>query len=287
MLALAALVCFAALDTTAQFVSAAGVPVLMALWLRYVFQALSATAMVMPQRGWAAFRTEHPRFQLLRGILLAASSALAFLSLKYMPVSEFTAVVMITPIVVTLFAATTLGERVSPLRWLLVLGGFAGVMVILRPSREDFNWTLLLPLALVAANAWFQVLTSKLARLENPTTMQLYSGWVGLGLTTLALPFAWASVSGWQIWTALLFMGFIATVGHFLFIQAYAAAPAATLTPYLYAQIVFATLGGWLVFSYVPDQVSMLGMLLIGVCGALSAWLTRLETRVVLEPVES
>lgn len=287
MLALAALACFAALDTTTQFVSAAGVPVLMALWFRYVFQAVSATAVVLPQRGWAAIRTAHPRFQLLRGVLLAACSALAFLSLKYMPVAEFTAVVMITPIVVTLLAATTLNERVSPLRWLLVLGGFAGVMVILRPSREDFNWTLLLPLGLVAANAWFQVLTSKLARLESPITMQLYSGWVGLGLTTLALPFVWASVSGLQVWTALLFMGFAATVGHFLLIQAYAAAPAATLTPYLYAQIVFATLGGWLVFSYVPDQVSMLGMLLIGLCGALSAWLTRLETRIVPEPVES
>jgi drug/metabolite transporter (DMT)-like permease len=287
MLALAALACFAALDTTTQFVSAAGVPVLMALWLRYVFQALSAAAMIMPQRGWAAFRTAHPRFQLLRGILLAACSALAFFSLKYMPVSEFTAVVMITPIVVTLLAATTLGERVSPLRWALVVGGFVGVMVILRPSREDFNWTLLLPLALVAANAWFQVLTSKLARLESPITMQLYSGWVGLALATIALPFAWMSIPGWQLWMALLFMGFAATLGHLLFIQAYARAPAATITPYLYAQIVFATLGGWLAFSYVPDRLSLLGMLLVGACGALSAWLTRLENRVVAEPVES
>ena len=76
-------------------------------------------------------------------------------------------------------------------------------------------------------------------------------------------------------------MGLMGTVGHFLLILAYQRAPAATLTPYLYAQIAFAMLGGWLVFSHVPDELRRsLGIVMIAVCGAAGAWLTVRESRV-------
>ena len=282
----AAVACFATLDTTTKYVSAS-VPLLMALWFRYAFQAVATTAVVWPGRGRRVLRTQHPRFQFLRGALLFTSSLLAFFSLKFMPVGEFTAIVMITPLVITLLAATSLGERVSPLRWLLVAGGFTGTLVIIRPGGEGFDWTLLLPLGLVACNAWFQVLTSKLARTEDPVTMHFYTGWVGTLLASLALPFVWSTPGSWSAWAALVLMGSAATVGHFLLILAYARAPAATLMPYLYAQIGFAMLGGWLVFSHVPDGWSLLGMALVAACGAAGAWLTVRESRVLVQPAES
>jgi drug/metabolite transporter (DMT)-like permease len=278
--------CFAALDTTTKFVSAS-VPLLMALWFRYAFQAVATTAAVLPVRGMSALRTLHPKFQVLRGVLLLASSLFAFASLKYMPVGEFTAIVMIAPLAITLLAATVLKERVSPMRWALVAGGFAGTLVIIRPGGEAFHWASLLPLGLVGTNAWFQVLTSKLARTEDPVTMHLYTGWVGTLIAGLALPFVWTTLPAWWLWAALCFMGLTATVGHFMLILAYQRAPAGTLTPYLYAQIAFAMLGGWIVFSHVPDGWSMVGMVMIAICGAGGAWLTVRESRVVTEPLET
>lgn len=285
-LVIAAVACFATLDTTTKYISL-GVPVLMALWFRYLFQAVATAAAVLPTRGLAVLRTAHPRFQCLRGVLLLLTSLFAFFSLKYMPVGEFTAIVMITPLVITLLAATQLNERVSPLRWTLVVGGFAGTMIIIRPGSDDFSWTLLLPLGLVASNAWFQVLTSKLARTEDPMTMHLYTGWVGALLSSLALPFVWTTLESWTLWGGLCLMGLMGTVGHFLLILAYQRAPAATLTPYLYAQIGFAMLGGWLVFAHVPDRWSLAGIALVAVCGAAGAWLTVRESRVRMEPVEA
>ncbi len=284
-LALLAVACFAVLDTTTKFVGA-GVPVLMALWFRYAFQAVASTAAVLPWRGLAALKTAHPRFQLLRGLLLLLCSLFSFFSLKYMPVGEFTAIVMITPLVVTLLAATRLKERVSPLRWVLVAGGFVGTLIIIRPGSHGFEWTLLLPLGLVTANAWFQVLTSQLAQTEDPFTMQIYTGWVGTLAASTALPFVWTSNLPWQLWAAMLLVGFTGTVGHFLLIHAYARAPASTLTPYLYAQIGFAMLGGWLIFSHVPDVTSLAGIALITLCGGLGAWLAVRESRVKMEAVE-
>lgn len=277
-LVVAASACFAALDTTTKAVSAA-VPLLMALWFRYAFQAVATTVVVLPRRGWRVWRTRHLPWQVLRGVLLLTSSLLAFLSLRYMPVGEFTAIVMITPLAVTLLAARVLKEHVSPLRWVLVAGGFAGTLLIIRPGGGSFGVASLLPLALVVSNAWFQVLTSKLARTEDPVTMHLYTGWTGTLLSMLALPFVWTTAFDAWMWGSLAFMGLTATVGHFMLIMAYFRAPAATLTPYLYTQIGFAMLGGLLVFSHVPDHLSLAGIVMIAVCGAAGAWLTVRERR--------
>jgi drug/metabolite transporter (DMT)-like permease len=285
-LVILAVACFATLDTATKL-STAGVPILMGVWFRYAFQAVATTIVLLPKHGPALLRTQHPKYQLLRGALLLASSMLAFLSLRYMPLAEFTSVVLIAPLVITLLAATTLKEQVSPLRWALVAGGFIGTLVILRPGGEAFSWAVLLPIGLVLTNAWFQVLTSKLAQTENPLTMHFYTGWVGTLIASVAVPFAWTALPGWQWWALLCLMGFMGTVGHFILILAYQRAPASTLTPYLYAQIAFAMLGGWLMFSQVPDRLSLIGIATIAICGAAGAWLTVRERRVPIEPAES
>jgi len=281
-----AVACFAILDTTAKL-STTAVPILMGVWFRYAFQAVATTLVLLPRYGVTVLKTEHPRYQLLRGSLLLVSSTLAFLSLRYMPLAEFTSIVLIAPLVVTLFAATVLKEEVSPLRWALVAGGFVGTLVILRPGGTVFSWAILLPLGLVVSNAWFQVLTSRLARTEKPLTMHFYSGWVGTLIASVALPFAWAPLPGWHWWAILCLMGFMGTVGHLFLILAYQRAPASTLTPYLYGQIGFAMLTGWVMFSQVPDLASLVGMALIAVCGAAGAWLTVRERKEPIEPAES
>ena len=166
-------------------------------------------------------------------------------------------------------------------------GGFVGTLVIIRPGHEAFEWASLLPVGMVACNAWFQVLTSKLVKTENPLTMHFYTGWVGTLLASLVLPFVWTALDSWTLWACLCLMGLAASVGHFLLILAYQRAPAATLTPYLFGQIGFAMLGGWLAFSHVPDRWSLVGMVMIAICGAAGAWLAVRESRVPIQPAES
>lgn len=280
-----AVACFATLDSATK-ISVSTVPILMGVWFRYAFQAVVTSLVLLPRHGTALLRTAHPRYHALRGALLLVTSVFAFFSLRYMPLAEFTSIVLIAPLAVTLLAATVLKEQVSPLRWALVAGGFAGTLVILRPGGGAFTWAMLLPFGLVITNAWFQVLTSKLAQTENPLTMHFYTGWAGTLLASVALPFVWQSLPSWHWWALLCLMGLMGTVGHFMLILAFQRAPASTLTPYLYAQIAFAMLGGWLVFSHVPDAVSLIGMGMIAACGAAGAWLTVRERRVPIEPVE-
>jgi drug/metabolite transporter (DMT)-like permease len=278
--------CFATLDTTTRHVSM-GMSVLLALWFRYAIQAVITTAVVWPGRGRKVLRTQHPRFQLARGLLLFACSILAFLSLKYMPVGEFTAIALLAPLVITLLSAWMLKEKIRKLRWLLVAGGFAGTMVIIRPGSQHFDWTVILPLMLVATNSGFQLLTSKMAKTEDPLTMHLYTGWIGTLMSTLILPFVWEMPTDGVVWLQLFLMGLMGTIGHFFLILAYGRAPAATLTPYMYTQIGFGVLGGWLVFNHLPDQWTFVGIGLVALCGALGAWLTVRETRLTILPPES
>lgn len=270
-----ALMCFGALDTTTKFASATA-PLVMALWMRYLVQAGLTTAVLWPSRGTRLFRTARPGLQFVRGLLLLTCSGIAFLSLRVMPVGEFTAIVMLTPLLLTVIAAAMLGEQVSWLRWLCVVGGFAGAMLVIRPGKELFHWAMLLPLVLVAANTGFQALTSRMARTEDAGTMHVYTGLVWLVLMSVALPFAWQALP-WTIWAAIGLMGVLSTLGHFLLIMAYTRAPVAVLTPYLYLQIAFGTLGGWLVFAHVPDAWSFAGIALVAISGVFGTWLTGRE----------
>jgi len=180
--AVLAMACFAVLDTTNKFLIAS-VPLLMVLWFRYAFQAVASTAVMWPRSGMTMFQTHNIRLQMLRGLLLLMCSVLGFTSLRYMPVAEFTAFVMLTPLVVTALARFVMKEQVSGLRWLFVSGGLVGALLIVRPGGSMDTSHAWLPLSLVVSNALFQILTSHMAKTENPLTMHLYTGWVG---TTIA-----------------------------------------------------------------------------------------------------
>jgi len=207
--------CFAVLDTTAKFVILT-VPVLMAAWVRYFLQAILSSMVLLPAHGVRILRTRQPRLQVVRGLLLTSSSLLAFVSLRSMPVAEFTAIVMVTPLMVTLMAVTVLKERVAPLHWVFVAGGFLGVLAIVRPGGHVLGWAALLPVGCTIVNSVFQLLSSHLGKTEPAATTHLYTSWVGTIVLTAALPIAWAAVDSATTWALMLLMGVMGAVGHFL-----------------------------------------------------------------------
>lgn len=274
--------CFASMDSTIRYLGAF-LPVLLILWLRYSFQAVVMLVWLLVAR-WRgrrdAFRAAHPRFQAVRGLLLLCTSAMSFYGVQHMPVAEFTAINMLTPVLVTLLAATLLHEPVSRLRWALVVGGFAGALIVIRPGSGLFGWAVLFPLAGALSYASFQVLTAKLSALESPYTTHFYTGLTGmLALSPLlALLPSLDIVGTLQAATPgqlglLALVGLLGTVGHLLLILALGLAPTGTLMPFVYVQIAVAAAIGWLAFDHAPDGYAWLGMGVLSACGAASAWL--------------
>jgi drug/metabolite transporter (DMT)-like permease len=180
---------------------------------------------------------------------------------------------------VTLLAARFLGEQVSVLRLVLVALGLVSTLVIVRPGSNAIGWALLLPLGLVLVNACYQLLASKMARTEDAVTTVFYTCSTAMLLSSLPLAWVWVPISDINLWLGLVLMGVAAASGNLLFVLAFERAPAATLMPYMYLQIGFGIVGGWLIFDHVPDFWALAGMGMIAVCGVAGGLLTLHETR--------
>lgn len=269
--------CFAGMDTTVRWLGGR-LPVLLMLAVRYGVQAGAMAVFLLASRRHG-FATAHPRFQALRGLLLLCSSAMSFIGLQFMPVAEFTAISMLTPVLVTLLAALLLREAVSPLRWALVLGAMAGALVVVRPGSGLYGAAVLFPLVGATAYASLQVLTRRLAALEDPLTTHFYTGLVGaLAVLPVLLASGIDMAGTLRAATAgdlalVLLLAALGTVGHLLLILAIGMAPITMLMPFTYAQIAIATLLSWAVFARLPDAWAWAGMAVITVCGATAAWL--------------
>jgi len=279
LLIMLATLSFATLDTATRHATQLA-PVLMLLWFRYAFQAVVTFALRFPVQKTQLFATPNPRFQTLRGVLLLCTSLCSFFGLKYLPVAEFTAMVMLTPMVATLMAAWTLKNHVAHLRWVLMTVGLGGVLLVVRPGGQVFGWALLFPVLLVGTYSWFQVLTSRLSGDENPYTTHFYTGLVGALVMTPVVLFAWDTQSLLDHWPWFVVLGFFGTFGHLMLIRAFNRASAVVLSPYLYTQIAFATLLGWLAFSHVPDALAWAGMAAIAASGVGNALVSIREASV-------
>jgi len=269
---------FSSMDAATKYLGGF-MSVVLVLWCRYTIQASIMAIVVGKVRGVSGFWTMHPRFQLLRGVLLASISVLAFFSMRRMPLAEFTAIIMLSPVLITLCAGWLLKERIGRLRWLLVISGFIGTIIVIRPGSGLFGWVVVIPLMAMVISSGYSLITSKLAVLENPYTTQFYSGITG---SLLLLPFLMlernelfdffsrASIAH----AGMLFLiGVLGTVGHLLLIMAFSRAGTSSLMPFTYAQIGFAGLMSWLFFDHAPDFWAWIGMLMIAMSGGATAWL--------------
>jgi drug/metabolite transporter (DMT)-like permease len=184
---------------------------------------------------------------------------------------------MLSPMAASAMAAWTLKTYVSPRRWALMGLGLLGVLLVIRPGGQVFGWALLCPVLLVTSYAWFQVLTSRLSGDENPYTTHFYTGLVGALVMTPVMLLSWDSAALLRYWYWFLLVGFLGTFGHLMLIRAYNRANAVVLSPYLYTQIAFATLLGWLVFRHVPDGLAWAGIAVIAASGVGNAMLSARE----------
>lgn len=279
-LMLAAVMCFAALDATSKHLSQTfSVPLL--VWARYLFHLLLMVIFLGPRLGLGLVRTQRPLANVLRAVMLTGVTGFAMAAFRIMPLAETTALLFVTPLIVALLAGPVLGERVGTARWLAVLAGFGGVLLIARPDGELSTAGVLWTLAAAGCYTAYQLQTRQLAATESTWTMLFYTALVGTALMTLALPLFWAGPSPtWSQAGLICTLGLYGGTGHYLLIRAFRYARASTLSPFLYAQLVWAMLLGWLVYGHWPDHTSLVGMTIIaGSSLLMAAWERRQQPR--------
>lgn len=266
LLIMTAVALFVVMDTTSKYLSRF-YPVPGIVWARYFFHMLLVVIALGPRLGMGLVRTGRLGMQLARGLLLAGSTLFFVFAIKQMPLAEASSITFIAPVLVTLMGAFLLKEKVETARWLAVAGGFAGVLIIIRPGGGVFSWASVLPLCCAACFACYQILTRKLANLESPYTSIFYSGLVGSVVMSLTLPYVWVRPQSLIHGLLFIFIGIIGGLSHLILIKAYEYAPASSLAPFTYTQLIWVTLMGYLVFGHFPDHWSLIGIGVIMVSG--------------------
>lgn len=262
-LTFAAVCTFSVLDTTGKWLSRT-YPVPMVVWARYFFNVVILLVWLAPKRGRRLWTVRAPRLQWARGVALAASTLFMFSALSLMPLAEASAITFVGPVFVTVAAVRLLGETAPRGTAAALVASLAGVLLIVRPGTGVFSWAALLPLGTAVCYAAYQLLTRRLSGVDEPMTTLFVGSAIGALMMSFIAPFAWRwPLVSW--WHALAFvaLGAIGAFGHGLLIRAFDHAPASTLAPFVYLQIVAALLLGWLVFGNFPDVWALAGMALV------------------------
>lgn len=262
-LLLNALFFFAVLDATAKHLTQTfSIPML--VWARYLVHCLLMVVFLGPRLGRGLVATRRPGRQVVRAFLLLGCTGFGFAAFARMPLAETTAIAFTAPLLVALLAGPWLKETLSAGGWLAVLAGFGGTLLIARPGGEVTAEGLALALLAAACYAVYQILTRQLAATEKAVSMLFYTALVGAVAMTLFLPLYWQGpLPSAGEGLLICALGILGGCGHFLLIRAFAHAPASTLSPFIYLQLVWAILLGAAVFGHWPDGLSLLGAAVI------------------------
>jgi drug/metabolite transporter (DMT)-like permease len=263
LLMLGAGLCFAALDATSKYLSQT-FPVPMLVWARYTVHMLLMVVFLAPSMRARLIATQRPVALTVRALMLVGTTGFAMAAFKIMPLAESTAFLFVTPLIVVILANWLLKESVSRGRWIAIVAGFAGALLIARPGGALSTEGVILMSLAAGCYSIYQVQTRHMSLTENTVTMLFYTALVGTVVMSLAAPLYWGGPMP-DVWQALSIasLGVLGGTGHLMMTRAFRHAPASTLSPFLYGQLIWAMLLGWLFYNHLPDLLSVAGMAVI------------------------
>lgn len=261
--------CFAAMDGISK-VLAQSIAIPQILWVRYILFTLLAVVLLRRIGLRQAMASKQPWLQAFRALLILVENGLFVLAFTYLPLADVHAVAAASPLLVIALSVPLLGEKVGPRRWIAVIAGFLGVLLIVRPGFQEIGWPLVI--VLFAALLWgvYQVLVRMCSRTDLSDTTWAWSAVVGLLATTLVGPssWVWPDPAGWAMLIAIALLG---SAAHVALIKALSLAEASALQPYGYTLFLWAIIIGYLGFGDLPDRWTLAGGAIILASG-LYAW---------------
>lgn len=272
---LAAFAMFVVMDTSAKWLVVGAMPALQVAFMRFAVHLGWVALIYLPREGRSLMRSRTGGYQILRGFMLVSATVLNFTALKYLPLAVTISIFFTGPIIVCLLSIPVLGERVGVRRFAAVGVGFIGVLIIVQPWSERFDWHVFLSLGAAASAAMYFVMSRKIRGADGNGTSQLYVSAVG---TLVTLPFAvhaWVWPADGVQWAVLVLLGTFGMLGHSLVTQAHEMAEASVLAPTVYSQMVFVAVSGWLVFGTIPTMTTVAGATIIVGSGLYIWWRER------------
>jgi drug/metabolite transporter (DMT)-like permease len=266
-------------DTIAKYISDTVSPGQIS-WARFFLQSLFTLPFLLYFHGTRGLIPKRFWLNVLRGALIASSSTLFFVAIKFMPMADALAIFFIEPFILTILSAVIDKEHVGMRRRIAVVAGFIGVLIVVQPSWAVFGPVSLIPALGGTIFAFYALLNRRASASDTPLTMQFTAGVTAMLILTLFLalggvvgiPDMAPSAVGMREIGFLLLMGVFGTSGHLLFVHAARLAPSSLIAPMQYVEIVMAALFGYVVFGDFPDFWKWVGIAIIVASGAYVFW---------------
>ena len=249
------------MDGLAKYLSV-DLPVLQIVWARYFFTVVITLSFIIiffrKQLVW----TSKPKLQLFRGLILLCANMLFFYAISIISLTKALTLAFVAPLIVTALSPFILGEIVGYRRWLAVIIGFIGSLIVIRPGLIEFNLATLAALGTGFFYGIYFIITRKLHTADSPLLTLLIAGVIGAIILSAYMPFSWIEPNPNQ-WLFMFCIGLCASVGHFFLILSLKYADASKLAPFSYFEIVTNVIIGYYFFSDFPDIWTWVGLLII------------------------
>ena len=273
------------------------------VWLLMAVRGVAAVLVLVPLililGGRNRLLTPLWPLHLLRGVLFAFGFSLFYSAFPFMGLAEVSTIFFAAPLITAVAAALFLRESIGPHRLAALVIGFAGVLIAMAPSGEAFNWVAVLPLLCAVMYSSGQILARFIGDRETTLTTGLYTTAIS---SALVLPLGWCvnqilpvggefAHLGWRFpagfgddWPAIALLGLVGMAGYLLMSRAYQIAPASLVAPFDYTYLPVAALVAWLLWSEVPGQNTLIGMVLIVGSGLYLGYRELRQVRRAAEP---
>ena len=252
---------FVTMDATVKALLRDGYELPQVIWGRYFFHMLLLAIILAPQI-WTVARSKNLKLQFTRSVSMLLTTSLFFGGLMFVPLAEASAMMLISPLLVTALAVPVLKEAVGPRRWAGVVIGMVGAMIVMRPGSEFISLGILLPAAAACSYAIYQVSTRLMSQADPVLTTLFYTALVGAVITSMVSPFYWTPPPP-EDWALLIITGICGGIGHFALIKALTLSPASVISPYGYLNLIWATMYGFILFAELPDTWTIAGAAII------------------------
>jgi len=261
ILNLSAWVMLPIMDGFAKYLSST-LPVLQITWSRYFFTVVIALPIMLIFFRKNLTWTEQPKLQLIRGLLLFCANVLFFYSISIISLAKALTLAFIAPLIVTVLSPVLLGEKVGLRRWVAVITGFIGSLIVIRPGFVEINLASIAALGTGVLYGFYLIVTRKLHNSDHPLLTLLLTGVVGAILGTMIMPAVWVQPTITE-WYMMFAIGFFASIGHLFLILSLRYADASKLAPFSYFEIVTNIIIGFYFFNHFPDNWTFLGLFII------------------------
>jgi drug/metabolite transporter (DMT)-like permease len=253
---------FACLDTTGKYLNTQ-MDTLQVTWGRYTFAFLLTLFVSNPFTHRGLLRTRRPVLQLTRSVLLFFATLGNFLALRWMQLDEVLSIIFTFPFIVAIASGPMLGEWIGWRRWSAIGFGFAGVLLITRPGIGGVHPAALFSLGATIAYGFYAIITRIVSKADSDQTSLFYSNMIGALIMLPVIPFVWTTPASWVIAAMLMMIGVLGSLGHYCLIAGHRLAPASVLSPFVYTQLIWVVILGYLVFDHVPNTWTMAGAAMV------------------------